>query len=69
MLIVDNFELDDNVGEQLEFRYITYDHFNADGSCKKRYLDLLDDYVLEGKQQIDQEGNNVPLTLEHIHLF
>ena len=35
MLIVDNFELDDNVGEQLEFQYITYDHFNVDGSRKK----------------------------------
>ena len=68
-LIVDNYELDDDVGEQLEFRYITYDHFNVDGSCKKRYLDLLDDDILEGKQRIDQEGNNIPLTLEHIHLF
>ena len=36
---------------------------------KKRYLDLLDDDILEGKQWIDQEGNNIPLTLEHIRLF
>ena len=32
-------------------------------------MDLLDDDILEGKQRIDQEGNNVQLTLEHIHLF
>ena len=69
MLIAENFELDEDVEEQLEFRYIVYDRFNRDGSHKKRYVDLLDDDVLEGKRRTNQEGIDVPLTLEDIELF
>ena len=69
MLIAENFELDDDVGEQLEFRYVTYDHFNGDGSQKKRYLDLVDNDVLEGKRRTNHEGIDVALTLEDIQLF
>ena len=55
--------------DQLTVWYITFNQVEQDGGRKKWTVDLLDRDIIEGKQWIDWQQNDVPIALEDINLF
>ena len=55
--------------DRLTVWYIAFNQVEQDGGRKKWTVDLLDGDIIEGKQWIDRQRNDVPTTLEDINMF